>query len=154
MNRFSYRRRKRLGGISAKTIALPLAVVIALLQIAIVVLIAQANRQNEKLAQTMNDYGDYESEATRLVSGASVLYGTATTYVGQADKTNVGALIGYANEIRNYPERRPDAVAAKFAEYDVGSAPKGMIRDAQDAANTMFVIQTHAIALVWSSVSS
>ena len=45
MNRFSYRRHKRLGGISAKTIALPLAVVIALLQIAIVVLIAQANRQ-------------------------------------------------------------------------------------------------------------
>ena len=150
MNRFSYRRRKRLGGISAKTIALPLAVVIALLQIAIVGLSAQANRQNEKLAQTMNDYGEYESEATRLVSGASVLYGTATTYVGQADKTNVGALIGYANEIRNYPERRPDAIAAKFAEYDVGSAPKGMIRDAQDAANTMLGIQTHAIALVWS----
>lgn len=150
MNRLTTRRRKRLGGISAKTIALPLAVVIALMQIAIVVLIVQANLQNEKLSQTMNDYGNYESEATLLVSGASVLYGTATTYVGQADKTNVGALIGYANEIRTYPDRRPDVIAAEFEEYDVGSAPKGLIRDARDAANTMLGIQTHAIALVWS----
>ena len=150
MNHLANRRRRRLGGISAKSIGLPLAIVIALLQVAIIVLIVQANLQNEILSKTINAYGEYEAEATQLVSGASVLYGTATTYVGQADKTNVGALIGYATEIRTYPERRPDVIAAKFEEYDVGSAPKGLIRDAQKMASAMLEIQMHAIALVWS----
>ena len=42
MNYLASRRRKRLGGMSAKSIALPLAIVIALLQIALVVLIVFA----------------------------------------------------------------------------------------------------------------
>ena len=154
MNHLAARRRKRLGGMSAKSVSVPLSIVIAVLQIAIIFLIVVANLRNTKLARTINAYSDYESEASSLVSGASVLNGTATTYVNQADKSNVGALMGYVAEIRNHPERRPETVAARFESYDVGTEAKRHIRQAQEAAQDMYEIQTHAVALMLAAYPS
>ena len=154
MNYVASRRRKRLGGMSAKSLALPLAIVIALLQIALVVLIVFANIGNAKLSRTINLYSAYESEASSLVSGASVLNGTATTYVNQPDKTNVGPLMGYVSELRNHPERRAGAIAENFDGYDVGPEAKRHVRQAQEAAEEMYAIQLHAIALMLSAYPS
>ena len=154
MNYLTARRRKRLGGMSAKSLALPLAIVIALLQIALVVLIVFANIGNAKLSRTINLYSAYESEASSLVSGASVLNGTATTYVNQPDKTNVGPLMGYVSELRNHPERRAGAIAENFDGYDVGPEAKRHVRQAQEAAEEMYAIQLHAIALMLSAYPS
>ena len=154
MNYVASRRRKRLGGMSAKSLALPLAIVIALLQIALVVLIVFANIGNAKLSRTVNLYSTYESEASSLVSGASVLNGTATTYVNQPDKTNVSPLMGYVSELRNHPERRAGAIAENFDGYDVGLEAKRHVRQAQEAAEEMYAIQLHAIALMLSAYPS
>lgn len=154
MNYVASRRRKRLGGMSAKSLALPLAIVIALLQIALVVLIVFANIGNAKLSRTVNLYSAYESEASSLVSGASVLNGTATTYVNQPDKTNVSPLMGYVSELRNHPERRAGAIAENFDGYDVGPEAKRHVRQAQEAAEEMYAIQLHAIALMLSAYPS
>ena len=154
MNYLASRRRKRLGGMSAKSIALPLAIVIALLQIALVVLIVFANIGNAKLSRTVNLYSAYESEASSLVSGASVLNGTATTYVNQPDKTNVVPLMGYASELRNHPERRAGAIAENFDGYDVGTEAKRHIHQAEEAARDMYAIQLHAIALMLSATGA
>lgn len=154
MNYVASRRRKRLGGMSAKSLALPLAIVIALLQIALIVLIVFANIGNAKLSRTINLYSAYESEASSLVSGASVLNGTATTYVNQPDKTNVGPLMGYVSELRNHPERRAGAIAENFDGYDVGPEAKRHVRQAQEAAEEMYAIQLHAIALMLSAYPS
>ena len=154
MNYVASRRRKRLGGMSAKSLALPLAIVIALLQIALVVLIVFANIGNAKLSRTINFYSAYESEASSLVSGASVLNGTATTYVNQPDKTNVGPLMAFVSELRNHPERRAGAIAENFDGYDVGPEAKRHVRQAQEAAEEMYAIQLHAIALMLSAYPS
>ncbi|MBO4283481.1 MAG: GGDEF domain-containing protein [Clostridia bacterium] len=154
MNHLAAGRRKRLGGMSAKSIAIPLSLVIGVLQIAIILLIINANLQNAKLARTIGDYSRYESEASSLVSGASALNGTATTYVNQADKSNVGALMGYVTEIRNHPERRPATIAAHFENYNVGTEAKRHIRQAEEAAQDMYEIQMHAIALMLSAYPS
>ena len=154
MNYVASRRRKRLGGMSAKSIALPLAIVIALLQIALVVLIVFANIGNAKLSRTVNLYSAYESEASSLVSGASVLNGTATTYVNQPDKANVGPLMGYVSELRNHPERRAGAIAENFDGYDVGTEAKRHIHQAEEAARDMYAIQLHAIALMLSATGA
>ena len=154
MNYLASRRRKRLGGMSAKSIALPLAIVIALLQIALVVLIVFANIGNAKLSRTINLYSAYESEASSLVSGASVLNGTATTYVNQPDKTNVGPLMGYVSELRNHPERRAGAIAENFDGYDVGTEAKRHIHQAEEAARDMYAIQLHSIALMLSATGA
>ena len=154
MNYLASRRRKRLGGMSAKSLALPLAIVIALLQIALVVLIVFANIGNAKLSRTINSYSAYESEASSLVSGASVLNGTATTYVNQPDKTNVSPLMGYVSELRNHPERRADAIADRFDGYDVGPEAKRHIHQAEEAARDMYAIQLHAIALMLSATGA
>ena len=154
MNYLASRRRKRLGGMSAKSLSLPLAIVIALLQIALVVLIVFANIGNAKLSRTVNLYSAYESEASSLVSGASVLNGTATTYVNQPDKTNVSPLMGYVSELRNHPERRADAIADRFDGYDVGPEAKRHIHQAEEAARDMYAIQLHAIALMLSATGA
>lgn len=155
MNRLATGRRRRLGGMSAKSIALPLAILIVILQIAIVVLVVVANTGNAKLSRTIHAYSAYESEASSLVSGASVLNGTATTYVNQQNKENVGPLMGYVSEIRNHPERRAAEVAKRFDGYaDVGPEAKRHIRQAEEAAQGMFEIQMHAIALMLSAYPS
>ena len=154
MNYLAARKRRRLGGMSAKSIAIPLSLVIGVLQIAIILLIINANLQNAKLARTINDYSRYESEASSLVSGASALNGTATSYVNQVDKSNVGALMGYVTELRSHPERRPAAVSADFESYDVGTEAKRHIRQAEEAAQDMVEIQMHAIALMLSAYPS
>lgn len=154
MNHLATRRRKRLGGISAKAIGLPLAIVIALLQVAIIVLIVFANFQNEKFSDTIEEYADYQGEASRMIRGASVLKETSTIYVRQQGEGNVGALLGYAAELRDHPERRFDAVADKFEFYDVGEEAKTHIRLAKRAAESMFEIQLHAISLMLSAYPS
>ena len=154
MNYLTARRRKRLGGMSAKSIALPLAIVIAALQVALIVLIISANLANAKLSRTINLYSAYESEASSLVSGASVLNGTATTYVNQPDKTNVGPLMGYVSELNNYSWRRAAAIAERFDGYPVGPEAKRHIHQAEEAAEDMYAIQLHAIALMLSATGA
>ena len=154
MNSLHVRRRRRLGGVSAKAVALPLAFLVAALQIAIIVLIIVVNLQNAKISSLINDYANYRSEASTLVSGSSVLHGTATSYVSQPDKTDVGPLIGYVTELRSYPERRPDAIVGRFETYDVGAAPKEFLEDAALASNEMRKKQGEAIALMLSAYPS
>ena len=152
MNRLATGRRRRLGGMSAKGVAFPLAFVIVILQVAIIVLVVAANTGNAKLSRIINAYSAYESEASALVSGASVLNGTSTTYVNQQNKENVGPLMGYVSEIRNHPERRAAAIAEHFDGYaDVGTEAKRHIRQAEEAAQGMYEIQMHAIALMLSA---
>ena len=154
MNHLNAQRRRRLGGMSAKVFALPMAVLIALLQVTIIILIIVANLQNANLSRTITDYSRYESDASQLVAGASVLNGTATAYVQQPNKNDTGALLGYANELRDHPERRPDAIAGRFDEYGVGPEAKRHIDLAKTVALEMIDIQKHAIALMLSAYPS
>ena len=154
MNHLATRKRRRLGGMSAKSIALPLACVIVALQAAIIVLIILANLGNAKLARTIGDYSAYEAEASSLVSGASVLNGTATAYVNQQNKADVGPLMGYVSELRNYPERRAATIAEHFDAYDVGTEARRHVHQAEEAARGMYEIQLHAIALMLAAYPS
>ena len=89
---------KKIGGISANSLVLPIVVVLSILHIAIIGLIMAIN-----------------------TSSSSLLSETATNFVllpiAENGEINVGPLNAYVQELGN--DRRGSQILAKFQEYDV-----------------------------------
>ena len=61
----------KIGGFSANSLVIPLAIVFALLHIAIISLVFEANRSNSELSDMMQNCSDYQQTATSLQAGSS-----------------------------------------------------------------------------------
>lgn len=141
---------KRVGGVSANALVMPIVVAVAILHIVIVVVIFMINRTSAELSSTMRNSGIYTQEATSLLAGSSVLSETASNFVllpttGAGD-VNVGPLYTYAAELAE--DRRGDQVLERFKTYEVTQIELDYIESAAQSANAMLVNQLHAIALV------
>ena len=142
----------KIGGFSANSLVIPLAIVFALLHIAIISLVFEANRSNSELSDMMQNCSDYQQTATSLQAGSSTLSETASSFAQvPADEDgamNVGPLLRYAQEL--VKDRRGPQVAAWFREQNVSAEIQGYIDAAAEEAEGMQETQLHVIALLRS----
>ena len=142
----------KVGGVSANALVMPIVAVLSILHIAIIALILMINRSSANLSTVMQNAGVYTQEATGLLAGSSLLSETSTNFVlmptTEAGEANVGPLTAYAQELG--VDRRGDAVAARFEDYDVPDEAKVLIAEAAASANAMLEAQLHAIELMRS----
>ena len=143
---------KKIGGISANSLVLPIVVILSILHITIIGLIMAINTSSSSLSRIMQNAGSYTQEATSLLAGSSLLSETSSNYIlmptTEMGEVNVGPLMAYAQELG--VDRRGDDVVARFADYDVPEEARTLIVGAADSANAMLEAQLHAIELMRS----
>ena len=143
---------RKVGGVSANALTMPIVVVLAILHITIISVILMINKSSASLSTLMQNAGIYTQEATSLLAGSSLLSETSTNFVlmpeTEAGEVNVGPLTAYAQELA--VDRRGDAVVARFESYDVPDEARALIVEAADCANAMLEAQLHAIELMRS----
>lgn len=64
---------KKIGGISANSLILPIVVILSILHIAIIGLIMAINTSSSSLSRIMQNAGSYTQEAASLLAGSSLL---------------------------------------------------------------------------------
>ena len=72
---------KKVGGISANSLVMPIVVVLAILHIVIIGLILAISAYSGSLSRIMQDSGAYTQDATSLLASSSLLSETASHYV-------------------------------------------------------------------------
>ena len=142
----------RIGGFTANSLVIPLAVAIAILHIVIILLVYEANRSNSELSAMMQNCSDQQQYATNLQAGTSVLSETATSFVLMPATTdgsfNAGPLLRYAQELSM--DRRGPEIVAWFHDQDVAGEILTCIDTAAASSEQMREAQLHAIALLCS----
>ena len=140
---------RKVGGVPAHRLVVPIVVVLAILHLAIITVIVMINQTSSDMSALMQNNGRYTQDATSLLAGSSLLSETASNFVlvptTQDGATNVFPLIAYANELP--VERRPDQVVERFKTYDVSEEMRAFIEEAAASANAMMDSQLHAIEL-------
>ena len=143
-------KRSQYGGLPANALFIPIAVILAILQVVVVILMATMFTQSGKLSQVTQESNAYASEATSLLAGMSLLSETSNNYVlmpiTSQGEPNVGPLVAYTGELAK-PEHRGDTILADFETYHVNEQTLQNIRDAAQSANAMIEMQNHALAL-------
>ena len=74
-------KRSQYGGLPANALFIPIAVILAILQVVVVILMATMFTQSGKLSQVTQESNAYASEATSLLAGMSLLSETSNNYV-------------------------------------------------------------------------
>lgn len=142
--------RKKYGGLPANAFFIPVVIILAISQVAIVMLMVTMFTQSGKLSQVSQEASSYVSEATSLIAGASLLSETSNNFVFMPvtpqGEPIVGPLVAYTNELAQ-SDHRGDQILAHFETYNVPEEVLQHIRDAAQSANTLIEIQTHALAL-------
>ena len=141
---------KKVGGISANSLVMPIVVVLAILHIVIIGLILAISAYSGSLSRTMQDSGAYTQDATSLLASSSLLSETASHYVlmpvTESGEVNVNPLSTYAQELAQ--DRRGSQVLARFQEYDVDEKAVALLATAAESADYMLEAQLHAISLM------
>ena len=142
--------KKKVNGISANALVLPVAVVVGVLHLAVIMVIFSINSSSTALSTIMQNSADYMNDATSLLGGSSLLSETSSNFVlmpvTEAGQVNVGPLTAYAGELDN--PRRGDQVIQRFRGYDVSEEAFAMLSTAAVSADAMLSSQLHAISLV------
>ena len=145
-------RKKRSNGVSTNTLVVPLVVVLAFLFNLIVYAIYEVNRSTGDLSKMMNDYGNYQREATDMLGGSSLLSETSLsvvqTPVFDDGMVNYGPLVAYGNELSG--ERSGPKTLENFRTYNVGENVLNYMITASECYEYALKIQFHAIALIRS----
>ena len=141
---------KKIGGVSANSLVMPIVVVLAILHILIIGLIMSINSSSSALSKTMQDSSAYIQDATSLLAGSSMLSETATNFIllptTETGEVNVGPLTAYAQELNQ--DRRGPQVLARFQGYGVSEEAVALIAQAAESADNMVQTQLRAIALI------
>ena len=144
--------KRRFGGISAKTLAIPILLIVAILHVSIVLLIIDINHSSNDLSNLMERAGAYEIDATSMMASNTVLAETSNNFLQMPvlpdESVNVGPLMAYVAELDS--DRRSPKVAERFREYDVGYAIRSYVERASELSEEMVEIQCHAIAVMAS----
>ncbi len=142
----------KIGGFTANSLVIPLTIIIAVLHIAIISLVFEANRANTELSEMLENCSNYQQYATNLQAGSSILSETASAFaqipVGKDGSINVGPLLRYAQELGK--GRRGPQVAEWFRSHNVSTAIQSYIDAAAAESERMFETQLHVIALLCS----
>lgn len=144
---------RRVGGISANKLVMPIVLALSVLHVMIVVVIILINTSSSQLSTLMQNAGNYTQEATSLLAGSSLLSETASNYVlaplTEIGEPNLTPLMGYANELKTDAHRGPNIVE-NFKTYDVDPAAFAQLEEASNCAQFMITNQIHALSLVRS----
>lgn len=144
------RAQRKIGGVYANALVVPLAVVIAISHALIIALILMINSSSANLSSIMQKSGMITQEATSLVSGSSVLSETASDFVllpvTMTGEVNYAPLMTYTAELGE--EHRGSQVVEKLRGYGVDGEALATIQVAADSANALLEAQLHAISLV------
>lgn len=144
--------KNRIGGISAKTLAIPFLLVVAALLISIVLLIIDINHSSTSLFGLMERSGAYQIDAYDMQASNTTLSETCSTYVQMPllpnESTNLGPLMTFVNELDS--ERRAPKIAQRFQEYDVSYAARACVERAAEYSEQLLDTQIHAIAIISS----
>ena len=137
-------------GFSLLVIIVPAFLLLLVAQVLVIALIMSLSGKSNKLSESINNSGEYISDATGLLAGVSVLSETSTSFVVQPLRGNgevsVGPLNAYASELRQ--DRRAEDVLARFETYGVADDVMEHLNVAAEKAVFMFERQQHALALV------
>ncbi|MBR2797767.1 MAG: diguanylate cyclase [Clostridia bacterium] len=143
---------KRVGGVSANALTMPIVVILSILHVLIIAVIVMINTNSSNLSVIMSNAGQYTQEATSLLGGSSLLSETASNYVlmplTEAGEANVAPLQAYASEL-SVPRRGSDVVE-KFKAHKINPEELGLLETAAESADYMLNAQLHAISLVSS----
>ncbi|MBO4573071.1 MAG: GGDEF domain-containing protein [Clostridia bacterium] len=152
MNSVSGKKNKSVGGFRAKSLIIPLAIVLAILHAVIVAMIVRVSYNSNKQSVVMRNYSEYIADATSLLAGSSLLSETARTYIlmpeTEGGVVNYGPLLGYVEEYS--VKRRGSDVVARFEGYDVDKKARDYVAAAALNADKMVDAQLHAIELMRS----
>ena len=144
--------KKQRRGISAPRMLIPIIIVLFILHALIIYLIISINSTSGALSSTMQRAGTYTSDASSLLACTSMMAETSSNYILlpalEDGAINFGPLVAYTSQLES--DRRGDAVAARFQEYDVSPEILGLVQEAADCHNKMVENQLHAIALIAS----
>lgn len=141
---------RNLGGLSLKKLAIPVAIIIAVLHLLVINFIISINKNSVELSELMNNNSRYVEDATSLLGGSSFLSETSSTFilipVDSDENQNLAPLAAYASELKN--NRRGNDIYQKFLHYNVSEEIKNRIKEAASYADYLFNIQIHAISLI------
>ncbi len=144
--------RRKVGGVSANALVMPIIVTLAILHIVIISVIMMISQSSASLSGIMRDAGVYTQDATSLLAGSSLMSETSSNYVlmptTEQGEVNVSPLMAYAQELG--VDRRPGDVLARFETYDIPEEAMALIREAAVSAEAMMEAQLHAIELMRS----
>ena len=144
--------RRKVGGVSANALVMPIVVTLAVLHIVIISVIMMISQSSASLSGIMRDAGTHTQDATSLLAGSSLLSETSSNYVlmptTEQGEVNVNPLMSYAQELS--VDRRPGDVLARFETYDIPEEALALIREAAASAEAMMDAQLHAIELMRS----
>ena len=142
----------KIGGFTANSLVIPLTIIIAVLHIAIISLVFEANRANTELSEMLENCSNYQQYATNLQAGSSILSETASAFaqmpVTKDGAFNTGALLRYAQELGK--ERRGPQVAEWFRTQNASAEIQSYIDAAAMKSEQMYEIQLRVIALLRS----
>lgn len=146
------RAQRKIGGVYANALVVPLAVTLAIFHALIIALILMINTSSANLSSIMQRSGMVTQAATSLLAGSSVLSETASDFVllpvTISGEVNYSPLITYATELGE--EHRGSQVLEKLRGYGVDEDALATIQIAADSANALLEAQLHAISLVRS----
>ncbi len=144
--------KKNLGGVSMPKIAIPIAIVLAILHALIIVVIMIIGGSSAQMTTLITDYQEHSDEVSGILRRSSVMSETASTFcmnptMGGGAETNVGPLMAYLEYYHN-EDLDAHTVVVHFREYDVSENIKSTIATASNFVDKMIIAQSHAIALV------
>lgn len=136
-------------GIRTKDIAIPIAVLLAIVHIIVFTMIILSTKYSVAINSTLTRYSEYITEINKFNNGTMVLSETSSAYIMTPttdNSVNYGPMISYGTE---FPEKHRGAdIIEKFKNYDVSAEIKATLEVAASAANEMISTQLHAIALM------
>lgn len=143
-------KKETVGGVSAKSIAIPVMIILVILHMLVVYLFFNISRESSGLSAMMQRSGEYVSDATDLLGGSSLLNETASGFVlmpvNENGELNLPPLSAYAAELKK--DRRGPQVESRFEQYDVSDEDRAYISEAAESASYMMDSQLHALALM------
>jgi len=146
--------KSRIGGVSAKTLAIPVLVVVAALLVSIVLMIIDINHSSNSLFDLMQQSGAYQLDAYDMQASNTVFSETCSSYIQTPvllnSSPNVGPLMAFVGELDS--DRRSPKIAERFRNYDVSYEARLCVERASEYSEQILEVQIHAIA-VMSSIS-
>lgn len=143
---------KKIGGVPANIIVVPLVIVITILHAIVVLLALETYRSNEKLSQMMQNSNMYQQQVTNLQANSSALSEIAVSFSqipvkGNGD-FNTEPLVQYAIELGK--DRSGAQIAEWFKTQDIKAETQGYIDSAASASKQMYDTQIHTFAIICS----
>ncbi|MBR5756277.1 MAG: GGDEF domain-containing protein [Firmicutes bacterium] len=142
--------KKKLGGIPANRVLLPMVLIFVILQAMIINTFIGISRTSGAMSQTQRRYYEYIQEASSIMGGNSAMSEQSSGFVlsplNGAGEVLIYPLQAYTQELNG--SRRADKILANFKTYDVSEDVIDYLTETANASNAMIDAQLHALALM------